>query len=822
LNINFFQTFRLMKKMIPNTIIALILSLFLSCAGDKTETQTNNTVSNSALPLDTTLNFPGIFDTTKVNNINLKEDVSKYSLQEIRILRNALLARNGYLFMEAELRGYYSSFLAKYADDIWARWESGADNTSIKLTAEEQSFFDLLKKREDQLLTQNFVTINGSKVANIRNVVNAFQYTGLSKELATMLGNQNFALVPESIEQLFQIYEENDYHQVPNFVSTDAYLQLVHMYFSYVLKSIEGKSFIPILTEYFDGMHKEATALAASTTDANLKKSAEYNQTFFAIAYELLTGTKKSIAAIHQKDYVQIMKNAIDATDAESEFLGQTEAQYPFSLYKPRGNYSRTEATQRYFRAMMWLQNAPMCREKSEFLNHAIVGASLMLNGISQKGNSLLDLYNSVFEPIVFLIGEPDNLSVMDICQTLKANNVKDLQKTLDNSVIEKVNNKLVELSKVRNRIKPKIPVTCTDKINFMPQRYLADNEIMLEMSSPEVNSERGYPKGVDVFACFGNAFATSLLTNFYKDQDKWKDFSTTLDKNTKKFKDFKNWDATVYDKWIQSLVVMQDLDPAHPVFMQHPQWQKKNMNTALASWAQLKHDAILYGEQPMMAECGGGGPPEPITKGYVEPNVKLWKNLVELLDLTAKVLEKNSLYSEDLKGKTTSIKEQVVGMLSISKKELENKKLDDAEYSQIEFIGSTLEYLTLSIVDPDISFQYWSDVKGPDRSIAVVADVYTRSVDGCSKNGILHVATGSANSIYVIVEIEGLLYLCRGASFQYYEFIKPLGTRLTDEEWQKMLQENKAPAIPEWMKDIVLPDKKPKTNEKVFYSSGC
>lgn len=39
---------------------------------------------------------------------------------------------------------------------------------------------------------------------------------------------------------------------------------------------------------------------------------------------------------------------------------------------------------------------------------------------------------------------------------------------------------------------------------------------------------------------------------------------------------------------------------------MQTPEWGYKNLNTALASWAELKHDAILYGEQPMAAECGG------------------------------------------------------------------------------------------------------------------------------------------------------------------------------------------------------------------------
>ena len=135
--------------------------------------------------------------------------------------------------------------------------------------------------------------------------------------------------------------------------------------------------------------------------------------------------------------------------------------------------------------------------------------------------------------------------------------------------------------------------------------------------------------------------------------------------------------------------------------------------------------------------------------------------------------------------------------------------------------MGSSIEHYTLQVIHPDLYLDTWSLVKGPDKSIAVVADIYTRNVQDCDKNGILHVATGNANSIYVVVEIGGYLYLTRGATFSYYEFVQPLGTRLTDEEWQKMLERKKAPAIPEWMKGIVV-DKEPTSDERMFYSSGC
>ena len=116
-----------------------------------------------------------------------------------------------------------------------------------------------------------------------------------------------------------------------------------------------------------------------------------------------------------------------------------------------------------------------------------------------------------------------------------------------------------------------------------------------------------------------------------------------------------------------------------------------------------------------------------------------------------------------------------------------------------------------------------WDLVQGPDKSVAVVADIYTRNIQGCNKSGILHVATGNVNDIYVVVEIEGYLYLTKGSTFSYYEFPQPVGTRLTDEEWQEMIDKGKAPPIPKWMEDIILQTgEKPKADERTFYSSGC
>ena len=55
-----------------------------------------------------------------------------------------------------------------------------------------------------------------------------------------------------------------------------------------------------------------------------------------------------------------------------------------------------------------------------------------------------------------------------------------------------------------------------------MPQRYLADNEVLQELVDVTPNSKRAYPKGLDVFAAFGVNSAETLLTDVYKEPDNW------------------------------------------------------------------------------------------------------------------------------------------------------------------------------------------------------------------------------------------------------------------------------------------------------------
>ena len=125
---------------------------------------------------------------------------------------------------------------------------------------------------------------------------------------------------------------------------------------------------------------------------------------------------------------------------------------------------------------------------------------------------------------------------------------------------------------------------------------------------------------------------------------------------------------------------------------------------------------------------------------------------------------------------------------------------------------------------DPDQWLMGWSDVQGTDRKVALIADVYTANADNNPEKSVMYAAVGAADEIYCVAEVEGYLWLMRGAVLSYRETTQNLDApRMTDEEWQNLLEHTPDMDRPAWMQDIIVPLKEtPKTNERYFYSTGC
>ena len=822
-------------KTVAIALLLLLLSPTTWAQNGKTEAYTGDAYIERTQEKKTPLILHGA---GKINveklkgKIDTQMDLSKLNLAELRAIRNAFAARQGYAFKDATLRALYNT-TTWYNDVLWntsEKEETTGKKFSPRYTKEQLAFTERIRARETELRKLNFKPVNGKKVVNMDNLINPFQLKEFDSKLYNMLGKNGFAIVPAEHNQLFHVYEKNDYADFPSFVTTDLYLQLFHLYFDCVLRDVEEKHLDSLMIVFSSQMEAEMKTLTSSQ-DAEVKAAAEFGQAWFAVASWLFSHDKAPASAAtlnvpeaYKKMVMEEITKAIDAENGYSDMLEYfpPEEMFGYSLFRPRGHYTRSKVCSRYFRGMMWLQTAHFGTNKPSKMKQI----ALIANVFNQQPK-LSAIYNKVSEPITYLMGTPDNVTIIQVANRIKEMGLPIEQLLSSRKEMANLTKDIEEIAKRQMRIELKKTRGSKYVVDIMPQRYQPDAEALItttDQDSPV--SLRPCPKGLDWMAVMGLPGAERILIDELKETQRWTGFPKALTTARKKAATTQ-WEACVANQWMYTLQSLGDTAQSLPYFMQSPQWQKKNLNTALASWAELKHDAILYAKQPMLAECGDGGPEPPVVKGYVEPNVKFWEKAIALVTRMDKVLTTYSLQTEKAKAVYERIKEMAEFCRDISIKELNSGKITDEEYNQIEIIGSTVENISLELVSEDNQMlQGWSDVVSTDKKVAVVADVFTAAGENVAIDDmcVLYEGVGPAYEIYVVVEIDGSLYLTRGSVFSYREFTRLISDpRMTDEEWQQELKKSPTGGTPSWMKEIIAPVKGMSADdEETFYSSGC
>lgn len=835
-----------MKRSFLVLVLALctILSLVVACGTRANNGTSENGRTQRYVPKVMPKVHPeALLANNKIDSIFLRRspldpnmDISKYNLYELLAIKHSIKARYGQWFQEqtflAPLRAtdWYENLVL---DKVYKLYEADPLSEDVhdivlaeaKLSLADQTFIQRIEKRISELRLQNYQSVKDYRV-NIKNVINPFLLEDFSTDLQHLLSANGFAIVPSQYDQLFEVYESNQYMTMPHFITTDLYLQLFHMYFDCMLRELEKDKLIPMLTKFSKDMHQKMQQKRAHVKANNMKEAIDYDLAFWAIGHKLLTEEKWLEVPNKYKNITQEeVRNVLDARPKPSRFLPNGDYYFMYDLYTPRGHYTRNAQFKRYFRGMMWFQNAPSCLEDLSCLRQAIVPAVIL-----NESPGLRKQYEAITSPIHFIVGEPDNLSTLQLADMIKQKGYTFDQLMTDDQVLRSLQTEMKKLADAQNKISPigDNAKTCREKINIMPQRYLPDNEVLLHMVDYDSQkSLRPYPSGLDVLASFGWKQAEDLLMGELGEENLvWQDFGNKLNAQKLKMSQV-NWEVSMYNKWIKSLLELQKKEKNAPYFMVTPEWGKKDLNAALASWSELKHDVILYAEQPIGAECGAGSElPEPYFRSYVEPNVAYWQEAIALIDLTTSLLKKHNLLTKRMGSISTSVREIAELFLNVSQKELNNEPIPIELYSNLESIGGSIEYLTLDLISTgtDDSPTGWGFVSGTDKSVAVVADVYTANAsNNRDKKGILYEATGDVDEIYVIVEMDGFLYLTRGAVLSYREFKEPIDNpRHTDESWQQLLKMQPNHGIPSWMREIILNGKIVVPDETIFYSSGC
>jgi hypothetical protein len=507
---------------------------------------------------------------------------------------------------------------------------------------------------------------------------------------------------------------------------------------------------------------------------------------------------------------IQILMGMIDRQTMEDYPLfapAEVPRTIDFSQFTPRGHYTQSEELTRYFQAMMWLGRtefylivpnaypyASMSEdERNEIARRQTINAYL-INEALQYGDNRRML-GEMDELIVFLVGESDNVNADHLDYLQQRTGFTNASSFLDMEMYESFKNNLQAEPFAGQRILSQILITdpmSPEDIKpasgflLLGQRFIIDSFVMGNVVYDKVvNPNRMLPKSADVLFALGNNDALAVLEeelNFYNYAPNLAALRYLVDMYDQEY-----WNLSFFNLWLQAIRQLNPLEDRSPLppFMQTEPWTHKTMTTQLASWAQLRHDNLLYGKQSYT-----GGPICSYPQSYVEP-VPHFFGAIENLAVLAKVSFDRIEVIEPW------IKSWIVGYfeglaeISAMLKVIAQKQIDGVDTNEEEksFLGEMLH--ESQMCGPEFDGWYadlfFTGDQGALKQDYIIADVHTSPFDefGNPVGWVMHVGTGPVNLAVLAAELgDGKTYAFVGPVMSYYEHVSVNFKRLTDEEW--------------------------------------
>ncbi len=633
--------------------------------------------------------------------------------------------------------------------------------------------------------------------ADLSNLVNIDKFSGFSEEQQQKLSENGFVVLEPNSDRayfymkMYPVYEENDYKRIPSFVTTDVALHMYHKFFDETLKQLEKEQLHAALQQLTTNMLNKSLKLYALDANQPINEYLRKNIIYFSVANQLINDSYGDIPNELLSVAEQELALISDASSyASSPLLGWD---INYAQFKPRGHYAGDDLLESYFKTMMWygLIGFPFDEESADPNYQAITQSLLMTYTafLEADGVNDIELWDKIYSPTNFFVGQADDITLFDIQKVIQDIYGTDVHPSAfaDSAYHKKLIAALQALPEpqIQHKLITGAVDTPTGKqFRFMGQRYTLDANVMQDLMVPIF---RPVPTGLDVATAFGNERAESIIlqsgTNGHNLQedylqkitpDKYKQLVQPL-KDKVAALTIADWQQNLYNGWLWALeAVWQDKkgNPQDvPFYMQNQAWQDKQLQTGLGSYAELKHDTILYSKQPA-AEKGGGEELQEFLPNFVEPNVEVYDRLLWLVKYSRANLEKRDLLTENAERVLGHLEDLYNLLIVCSVKQLENIPLTEQENEALKYIGGRLENIDILL----------SDLDRKQISSAIVSDVA-----GIADTGeFLEVATGLPHEIYVALPYEGKVYLSRGTVYSYYEFLN--GTPLTDREWHEMI----------------------------------
>ena len=599
------------------------------------------------------------------------------------------------------------------------------------------------------------------------------------------------------------------YHKdLPAFVSTDAILHAWHMSYDEILKVVETYLLIGRLDTLLAALHDQLPARAtAYGGNPAMRQMLLDVDLYLTIPRRLLGSAAGPLFAENMTDVSQLLGYIEAQRVVELPLFQSVPYEVDFSQFTPRGHYTQSPELTRYFQAMIWLGRTELAilpriqdaltPPESDFQRQAIDAMLIHEAALAADGYRKLDDLDKV---IRFFVGESDNITLPQIQAMAGETGLSNASDLLDTLVFRNFCSVLEQKSYAFQRINsqilwsnPRSPeqIQPAGAFLLLGQRFVIDSYVTGSVVYDKILYQgqkfwRALPSTLDILNALGNDATAQLLVPELDQYHYGPNLAAVrylVDSYEPEF-----WAGTLYNGWLRAI---RTLNPPSsrvtlPAFMQTAAWWQEKMNTQLASWAQLRHDNLLYAKQSYT-----GGRTCSFPETYVEPAPDFFGALKDLADSAESAFRMTALRDHPFSAGIRMHFKDMAGIMDtlrgIAQKELQAIALSDVEKEFLRQIIYELHDGCGAAYRGWYSRLYYTGETGFMKEDRVVADVHTCPTDdgGAMVGWVLHAGTGPANMAVVVAALpDGRPMAFVGPVLSYYEHVTTNFKRLTDEEW--------------------------------------
>jgi len=540
------------------------------------------------------------------------------------------------------------------------------------------------------------------------------------------------------------------------------------------------------------------------------------------VALSLLGQNVSPVAGADPAAVADLLAKIAAAQGVETVSLFGDPRDVDFSQFTPRGHYTQSADQSRYFQAMMWLgrtdlrflqydtfasAGAPPRFSRRQFLD------GLLLAELAQ-GQALAD-WSAIEGVLHTMVGESDNMNPADFARLPAAAGVTalaDLPALPDQALAQALLNGGFGIQRIASQLL-EVPFDGAgaplDRVFLLlGQRFVIDAQVFTDVTFDRVRGEpkRMMPKALDVaFAALGNDSAVAPLATELATYPGYPaalhDARRLVDQHGDDF-----WGGSFYTLWLSALRGLSpppgDLSAAAglPAVMRSEPWARRLMNTQLASWAQLRHDTLLYAKQSYTSI-----PACEFPDAYVDPYPEAWDALVRLAKL-GQQLGATTAAAAPYTG-IASYFASIEGPLSMLRDMAAAERAGTPfTADQMAFINQAVSLVNENVVCTIIQVpggwypRLFIDPDEAKKMDPTIADVHTDPYSG----QVLHVATGLPRIMVVTADTCTGPHAYVGLVSSYFEETTDAFQRLNDMDWLNRIMPA-PPADVSWLSDIVV-----------------